>query len=129
MSQLLHQMEPMIVKSGCNMSRLELKDAKYEEVESGYRWLKWLFDNEYAEARNVRALLPESVWLAYELVDPEEFREIKMLNSALDALRKRINRGRPDYFKRKKNVKKDARPSDGRPKKSREKAGDKSRQA
>lgn len=108
MNDWLLAMHPMIIKSGCNPNRLIVKDAKYEEVESGYRWLKNLYEHQYSDVMVVYRLLPETIWQTYELMDCEEFREVKMLNEALEIMRKYINKERPDYFKRKKkNVKKD----------------------
>jgi len=112
MAELLQTMEPMILKAGCSMKRVELKDAKYEEVESGYRWLVNVFETEYEEVRKVRALISEELWASYDLLDPEDFQESRLLVEALTHLRKRINRDRPDYFKRKKNVKKKSRKSE-----------------
>lgn len=97
-------MEPMIRLAECRV-KLEIEDKPQEQIQAGYKWLKNIYDNEFEQVRKVRALLPEDIWKQYQHMDCEDFREVRMLVGALSELRKRINRGRPDYFKKGKHGK------------------------
>ena len=82
----------------------EAAKLKMPMIRAGWKWLTAIYDDEYAEVRRLKSLLPDEIWARYKSWGGfEDHREVVLLKEALVALRKRlISREKPDIFKKSK---------------------------
>jgi len=97
----------LIKLSGAKSERLVAQgENNHKETEAALRWVNHLYSGEWWSCHKVYRLQSVDAWAMYDHMDGDDFREVKMLKTALITLRKKINgKTRPEYFKKGKNAK------------------------
>lgn len=69
-------------------------------IRPGYKWIRGIEENQFAEVTKARKFCTDEVWEMYELLGEEDLVEVKDLKKALFIFRTAIvSRQRPDFYK------------------------------
>ena len=86
-----------LIESGVNDSMIKryinIQDRPIEIITNVHKWVQEIFNNEYHSVTDVRACVPENVWVHYKLLEYDNLIEIQMLKKAHSALRTKLNKG------------------------------------
>ena len=71
-------------------------------IRDGYKWLKAIYETEFAEFHRIWKLIPAKQWQSYkDMPDMDDLQEVILLKKAKFNLRaKLVSRNRSDFFKK-----------------------------
>lgn len=108
MTTILSAMKVLLDKAGVAADKLLIPEGSAELradfIRPGYKWLKYVYENEFAAANKVYKLLKPHQWEAYDLMllmDSTPLPEVKRLEKVLRTLKSKVsNNKKPDFFKK-----------------------------
>jgi hypothetical protein len=90
------------VKEGHLSTHIESDSLPLEMIREAHKWLKGIFENQFAAIQTVKRLLPGELWARYKAWGGfENHQEVKLLREKMIPFRSElVSRNRPNLFKK-----------------------------
>lgn len=78
----------------------QLEKSTLDYIQPAYKWLKDIYDAEFAEYKKYRAQVTEDVWDSYAILPGNDLPEYTRMKAIITRFKQLYGRNRPQLFKK-----------------------------